>query len=115
MTDKESNSFMNPQFLNNFIDAYRNYPCLWKVESDEYRDRNKREEALNNLLLMTQETIPTAVLKFIRSKIDSMKISFWREYKKVKESSKSGASEDSVYVPRLWYYNYIVFGGPRDS
>lgn len=105
----DSAKFMNPSFLNDFIEAYRQYPCLWKVKSDEYRDRNKRDEALNNLLLMTRETIPGADIKFLKNRIDSMKQSFRRELRKVKDSMKSGTSEESVYKPRLWYYDILSF------
>ena len=31
------------------IDLYRQYPCLWKVRSKEYRDRDKRAAALNSM------------------------------------------------------------------
>ena len=109
MSDRDSAKFMNSSFLNDFIEAYRQYPCLWKVTSDEYRDRNKRDEALNNLLLMTRETIPGADIKFLKNRIESLKQSFRRELRKVKDSMKSGTSEKSVYKPRLWYYDILSF------
>lgn len=105
----DSAQFMNPSFLTDFIEAYREFPCLWKVKSDEYRDRNKRDEALNNLLLLTRDTIPTADLSFVKSRIESVKQSFRREFRKVKLSMKSGAAEENVYKPRLWYYDLISF------
>lgn len=110
MTDKEMTAnFMNPAFLTEFIEAFRQYPCLWKVKTDEHRDRNKRDEALSTLLLLTRETVPEANMKFLKSKIESLKQSFRREYRKVKDSMKSGASEDSVYRPKLWYYEILSF------
>lgn len=104
-----SAKFMNPSILSEFIEAFRQYPCLWKIKCDEYRDRNKRDEALNNLLLLTRETIPTADLKFVKDRIESLKQSFRREYRKVKNSMKSGSSADDVYKPKLWYYNTLSF------
>lgn len=108
MSENTAN-FMNPKFLCEFIEAFRQYPCLWKVQSDEYRDRMKRDEALNNLLLLTQETIPTADLKFLKDRIENLKQCFRREYRKVKNSMKSGSSADNVYKPKLWYYKIISF------
>nr|XP_023029141.1 uncharacterized protein LOC111517282 [Leptinotarsa decemlineata] len=100
---------MNPSFLTDFIEASREFPCLWKVKSNKYRDRNKRDEALNNLLLLTRDTIPTANLSFVKSRIESIKQSFRREFRKVRLKMKSGTAAEDDYKSRFWYYDLISF------
>lgn len=44
-----------------------------------------------------------------KKKIDSMKGSFRKELKKVKESKKTGTGADEVYTPHLWYFEHFLF------
>jgi hypothetical protein len=32
-------------FLTEFFELYRSNPCLWKIKSKEYMDRDKKNEA----------------------------------------------------------------------
>ncbi|KAK4316839.1 hypothetical protein Pmani_012039 [Petrolisthes manimaculis] len=52
-------------------------------------------------------------------KINAMRSSFRKEVKKVTSSRRSGAAADDIYLPRLWYYNLLLFlqdqGVGRDS
>lgn len=38
-----------------------------------------------------------------------MRGSFRKEMKKIKDSQRSGAGEDEVYKPHLWYYEHLLF------
>ena len=38
------------EFLSEFIELYRSFPCVWKVKSAEYSDRNKKDLAYTELV-----------------------------------------------------------------
>lgn len=62
MLDKGNANFMKSAFLNDFRKAFRDYPCLWKVNSDEHRDQNECDKAFNTLFILIQQTIHNAGL-----------------------------------------------------
>lgn len=33
------------QFITEFLEVYKNYPCLWKIKSKEYSDRYAKSQA----------------------------------------------------------------------
>ena len=45
-----------------FIDIYRNLPAIWKVKSEEYKDKNKRNKAWEILLNNLKEIVSNATL-----------------------------------------------------
>ncbi|XP_050304136.1 uncharacterized protein LOC126741649 [Anthonomus grandis grandis] len=42
-------------------------------------------------------------------KINSLKTAYRRELKKVINLERSGAGEEDVYVPHLWYFDLLIF------
>lgn len=94
-------------FLADFIDLYKSYPCLWKIKSSEYKDRNKKDTAYTVLLRKLQEIEPNATKKTVKAKINSIRGSFRREMKKIEDSKRPDAGE--IYETRLWYYDLLLF------
>ncbi|KAL4097819.1 hypothetical protein QTP88_022527 [Uroleucon formosanum] len=45
----------------------------------------------------------------VKNKIDSIRGCFCKELKKIKDSQRSGAREEDVYVPHLWYFKNLMF------
>lgn len=109
----------NKQFILEFIELYEAFPCLWKIKSVEYRDRNKRNKAYEELLKKYKDIDKDATVQTVKNKIDSMRASFRRELKKIKDSQRSGAGEDEIYCPHLWYFQHLQFlidqETPRES
>ncbi|CAH1107449.1 unnamed protein product [Psylliodes chrysocephalus] len=97
------------EFISEFIELYKSYPCLWKVKAKEYMDRNKKNEAYKVLVQKLQEVEKNATKEMVKTKINSLRSSFRRELKKIKESRRSGAGADDVYVPHLWYFELLLF------
>lgn len=97
------------EFISEFIELYKSYPCLWKVKAKEYMDRNKKNEAYKVLVQKLQEVEKNATKEMVKTKINSLRSSFRRELKKMKESRRSGAGADDVYVPHLWYFELLLF------
>ena len=84
-------------------------PCLWKVNSDDYRDRNLRTAAYLKLIIKLKEIEPSTTRKSVVSRINNMRSSYRKELKKIRASTRTGAGADDVYVPTLWYFADLNF------
>lgn len=42
-------------FVTEFIELYRSLPCLWKIKSKEYSDRDKKNEAYKKMIEKLKE------------------------------------------------------------
>nr|XP_053618253.1 uncharacterized protein LOC128679820 [Plodia interpunctella] len=93
------------ELLTEFIEAFRNNPCLWKIRSNDYKDKNLKLQAYNNLLEIIRKVERDATIENVKKKINSLRAGFQKEHKKVQDSKKTGSGTDQVYVPKLWYYS----------
>lgn len=92
-----------------FIDIYRKHPSLWKVKSNEYKNRNLKNKGYDELVEFYKQYEPKADRDTISKKIQSLRGSFRKELKKVEKSKRSGNSSDETYIPSLWYYDLLRF------
>ena len=92
-----------------FIQLYRDFPALWKVKSDEYKNRSLKSECYVKLIDKIREIDPNATRATVTKKINSLRSNYRRELKKVMNSVKSGAGSDHVYKPSLWYFDELAF------
>lgn len=92
-------------FVIEFIEVYKGLPCLWKVTSPEYKDRDKKSHAYNVLLEKGREITPELTLDGVKAKINTLRTQFRKELTKVKAVSGT----DLAYEPRLWCYNQLAF------
>ncbi|XP_068229789.1 uncharacterized protein [Palaemon carinicauda] len=90
-----------------FIDTYRSLPAIWKVKSEEYKDKNKRNKAWEVLLNNLKEIVSNATLDDLKKKITNIRTCYRRELKKKEKSEKSGAGGDDMYEPSLWYFDLL--------
>nr|CAH7732787.1 unnamed protein product [Callosobruchus chinensis] len=70
------------QVIEEFIEIYRQEPCLWRVKSKEYHDREKRDASYAKLLLKLKELEPDATRKSVVAKINSLRSNVRKEKKK---------------------------------
>jgi hypothetical protein len=89
-------------------------PVLWQVHSADYSNRTKRDEAWDLLLQLTRDKIPEVDLCFVKKKVDSIRASFRKELRRVRDSKRSGLSADDVYNPPLWYFDLLLFKADQD-
>ncbi|PIO09737.1 hypothetical protein AB205_0012010 [Aquarana catesbeiana] len=105
-------------FMAIFIDMFRELPCLWKINHPHYRNQTKRKAALDQLLEIVKQVIPTADITYLKILIGGLRSTYVRERQKVQDSQRSGAADDT-YVPRMWYYDRLHFlegqNEPRSS
>jgi len=82
---------------------------LWKVKSEVYKNRIKKDAAYEKLAEKMEEIDPQANRDLVCAKINSLCTSYSRELKKIKSSQKSDAGTYDIYEPSLWYFNEIDF------
>lgn len=92
-----------------FIESYKSYPCLWKIKSSDYSKRNIKDRAYEVLIEKMKEVDVKANRDTVVKKINSSRSAYRKEVKKIKESTRSGAGEEDVYTPHLWYFNHLDF------
>lgn len=97
------------QFLGEFIELYRSFPCLWQVKSAAYSDRNKKNQAYEMLIEKYKEIDTSANKETVTKKINSLRTVYKKEVAKVIASTKSGTGEDDIYKPNLWYFDKLEF------
>lgn len=106
---------MDKKFLEEFIDSFRNEPTLWQNKCEEYKNKNLRNKAWENLLMKYKEHDESATVDTVKKKVNSLRTSYRRELAKIRRSEKSGAGTDDVYKPSIWYYNSLSFLHDQES
>jgi len=92
-----------------FIETYRSLPELWDVQHIYYTNRTKKSVAYEKLVEKLKVIEPDATRECVVKKINSIRSAFRKEWRKVNESKKSGASGEDVYAPNLWYFKELTF------
>lgn len=69
--------------LEKFIELYRSFLCLWKIKSDDYKNKNLKNRAYHELIeFCKREICPNANKDFIQKKIQGIRGAFRKELKK---------------------------------
>lgn len=82
---------------------------MWKVKSEVYKNRNKKDTAYDKMVGKMKEIEPKADKAIMSTKINALRTSYCRELKKVKSSIRSGVGTNDIYKPNLWYFNELDF------
>lgn len=101
--------YWSKESITSFLDLYKSYPCLWKIKSKEYTNRNLKNAAYNKLVEFCTTVNPEATRDYVVKKIQSFRGSFRKELKKIEDSKRSGAGADEVHTPTLWYFDLLLF------
>jgi len=88
-----------------FVELYRNAKCLWKVNSETYKDRNARDEALKQIC--NGMVINGFGTREVAQKIKNIRSAYYQELKKINFSKKSGASADDIYQPKVPWFTIV--------
>jgi len=86
-----------------FIDEYRKYTVLWRSVDKNYKNREERRSALQDL--GEKYSLDS---KSILNKIKSLRSYFHREHSKVLKK-KSGSSADEIYRSSWFAYKHMLF------
>jgi hypothetical protein len=99
----------NKQFWTEFIELYKSLPAVWKVKSELYKNRNLKSEGYEAMVTKLKEIDSNANRETVKKRINGLRTNYRRELNKIKESKKSGAGTDDIYIPTLWYFKDIDF------
>lgn len=99
----------NEQGMRSFIETYETLPVLWDTRLPVYKNKQKRREAMETLLMSYKILKPDATIKDLSKKINSLRVNYRKELKKIIASKRSGVDPESVYVPTSWTFNALKF------
>lgn len=89
------------------VQLYGENECLWDIKSQNYRNKEMRATALQNIAQQMQ--IEGLTPNEIKNKIKAIRATYYLEIDKVQKSSRSGAS-GNVYVPKVkWFQELDAF------
>lgn len=100
----------NRESVNLLIENYRKRPLLYNPKHHHYKNRNKRLEALEEILNDVDEKCPFAANQGlntddIKQKIHTLRTQYFKEVNKIKEYT----SIDQLYIPKLWCFEKLSF------
>lgn len=95
--------------LRQFIETYESLPVLWNSSNEAYRNKAKKNAALDQLLQVFKALKPDAVRADVSKKINSLRTNFRKELKKIVSSKRSGAGTEDVYRPQSWIFDSLKF------
>lgn len=90
-----------PPIVLKCLEEYYRHPCLWDVSSTEYKNKDKRQAALDEMASILKVTP-----EILKTKIHSIRNSYINEKNKIQRSMKSGARASEVHVPKLTWYTF---------
>lgn len=93
-----------------FVQLYREHECLWDKRCDAYKNKEMRASALEQLRVGMN--IEELTLDEVKSKIKSIRNTYYLELDKIEKSTRSGAGA-SVYKSKAkWFDEYDSFVKP---
>lgn len=93
----------NKSVLSDFIDHYRSKECLWKINTEEYKNKNLKNKAYTELVDQLKcNGMKDANVKMVKDKIQNIRRAVRKERAKVESSKRSGKGSDDIYTPSLW-------------
>lgn len=90
------------KFLLEVIEVYRTLPSLWRIKSEDYSNRSKKNEDYAILLSKYHEHFPSATLEDLKKRINNLRTSFRNELRKVNKHATSGAGSEDLYESQVW-------------
>ncbi|XP_047516078.1 uncharacterized protein LOC125056822 [Pieris napi] len=86
------------------VQLYGENECLWDIKSLNYRNKEMRSTALQNMAQQMQ--IEGLTSTEVKNKIKAIRATYYLELDKIQKSTKSGAS-GNVYVPKVKWFQEL--------
>lgn len=84
-----------------FVHVLKSEPCIWRLKSNEHRDRWLKERAYKRLIAKMQEFDPSADRWAAIKRVNTIRSSYWAEVRKL--------DANPTYQPVLWYWKELDF------
>lgn len=88
-----------------FVQEYVKHECLYNCKAPRYKIKGARDTAL--VRISEAMNIPGFGSKEVYTKIRNLKSTYAQEAKKIKQSTKSGAGTDDVYIPQIKWFKLL--------
>lgn len=85
-----------------FVELYREAECLWNLASPNYKNKQERQTAIENLVKDMEKH--GFGIQEAKQKIKNIRSTYNQEKLKIKKSAKSGAGASDVYIPSLKWF-----------
>lgn len=95
-------------FIDDFIQEYKNNPCLWKADSSNYKNRTLRQEAYMKLIDVALKHGEHYNVERTKQKINNLRCAFRHQLKKYNEMKNKGEKEEP-YCPKRKYFESLMF------
>lgn len=86
-----------------FVELYESEECLWNIRSNDYKNKDARDSAIDRIV--KNLGIPGYTSEDVLKKINNIRSSYLQEINKIKSSTSTGCDSDSVYVPRVAWFD----------
>ncbi|KAF5294813.1 hypothetical protein FQA39_LY00297 [Lamprigera yunnana] len=88
-----------------FVEHYLKHECLWNIKSVAYKNKQIKNSAYEDL----KKTLNISGFKEkeIKSKTKNLRSTYSQELKKIKDSKKSEAGTDTIYVPTIKWFKIM--------
>lgn len=97
---------MNKDQIMKFVQLYKDCECLWDINSTGYKDRNKRDAALQHM--SEKMDITGFGHKEVAQKIKNVRTTYKQELQKIMKSTTASAPD--IYKPKVpWFYSLDSF------
>lgn len=99
---------MNTEFIDDFIQEYKNQPCLWQGKSEHFKNRKKRQEAYLKLIEVANKHGEHYNIEKTKQKINNLRCAFRVQLKKYTEI-KNNKGKEEPYCPKRRYFESLLF------
>lgn len=87
---------MTKKLTKDLIEMYWERRCLWQVNSKEYKKRDLKKKAYQEMVAFLRASgVKDANMKLVREKIQNLRRAMRKEKKRIDDS-------DGAYSPTLW-------------
>lgn len=96
-------------FIDDFIEEYKNQPCLWKANSANYKNRTRRQEAYMKLIEVASKHGEVYNIERTKQKINNLRCAFRHQLKKYTECKNNKSGKEEAYCPKRRYFESLMF------
>lgn len=96
---------MNVTQTMKFVELYRDAECLWKINSEMYKDKIARDRALKKISY--EMGIDGFGIREVAQKIKNVRSAYYQELKKINNSKQSGTSATDIYEPKAPWFKIV--------
>ena len=99
------------EVLGEFIEIYKSEPCLWKIKTSDYHDRDKKDAAYRKLVMKLKEIEPDANVNIVKKKTNNLRSNVRKEKKKIAKYLKVAVSLSCGDIANLICVSFFLIKG----